>query len=105
MSSASMTPVTTDELHEDVSSHQSSPPSSPPSENAADVEFDPVSESMQAEEKKMKSANKAKEARARDKAEQEWRNADSASLDAKHQALNKLLEKSKVCYFYASNSM
>ena len=69
------------------------PPSSPPSAAISDKGFEPVSEAMLAEEKKMKEETKRREAKKKQKAQAE----DEAEKEAKYKKLMNLVDSSKVC--------
>ena len=91
-----MTPQTVDGK-DSISSPSTTPPSSPPSEKMADTDYDPVSESMEREEKKMKALSKTNDVKDRERAQKEWGNANEASYDGQYKKIQFLLDKSKAC--------
>ena len=58
--------------------------------------FDPVSESMRAEEEKAERVSRAQEAKERKRAEKEWENADEEKYNGQFRKLHFLLDQSKV---------
>ena len=75
------------------SSPTSTPPSSPPSAAMSDKGYEPVSEAMLAEEKRMKEESRRREARDKQKAQAE----DEVEKEAKYKKLMNLVDSSKVC--------
>jgi len=91
-------PVTSDTGYDSQntrSSPASTPPSSPPSAAMSDKDVAPVSETMLAEERKMKEQTRRKEA----KQKQEAQSEDDKAKEAKFNSITHLLQQSKVCHY------
>ena len=91
-----MTPATGDEAHEAVSSLPSSPPSSAPSESPSVQAYNDVSDTMLAEEKRMKQASKFEDRNARKEAQKGWEDAPAEDKQIANKQLDYLIHKAQV---------
>ena len=87
-----MTPVTNYDSNDAHSSSPTTAPSSPPGPTMDSEGIAPVSNTMEAEEKRMKEQTKRREAKQLRKAQAE----DDEEKEAKYQTLMKLVQSSKV---------
>ena len=91
----SSTPAATSVTEDDPSASHSTPPSSPPSAEMSDKDYDPVSENMKEEEKRMRAEARREEADDK-KRSRDWASAGQNQQKGQFNKLLHLVEQSKV---------